>query len=54
MGVVPHAGTANEAFGDAPYVATIRVRGVPKWGGAAMRTLPLELSVELPMGPRNV
>ena len=31
-----------------------RVRGVPKWGGCAMRTFPLGPSVELPMGPENV
>ena len=41
-------------FGGAPYVATNRVRGVPKWGGGAMRTLQLGPSVELPMGPRTV
>ena len=32
MGVVPHAGPATEAFGEAPYGATKRVRGAPKWG----------------------
>eukprot|EP00959_Pyramimonas_sp_CCMP1952_P258634 5406526-Pyramimonas_sp.AAC.1 len=38
----------------APYGATKRVRGVPKWRGGGMRTMPLRPSVELPMGPRNV
>ena len=28
----PHANTATGAFGGAPYGATNRVRGVPKWG----------------------
>ena len=49
-----HANSATGAFGGAPYGATILVRGVPKWGGAPMRTLPLGPSVELPMGPRTV
>ena len=49
-----HAGPATGAFGGAPYGATKRVRGVPKWGGGGMRTLPLGPSVELPMGPRTV
>ena len=38
------------AFGGAPYRAANRVRGVPKWGGGAMRTLPFGPSVELSMG----
>ena len=42
------------AFGGAPYGATNLVRGVPKWTGGRMRTLPLGSSVELPMGPRTV
>ena len=48
-----HANPAIGAFGGAPYGATILVRGVPKWPEAAMRTLPLAPSVELPMGPRS-
>eukprot|EP00959_Pyramimonas_sp_CCMP1952_P412691 8647909-Pyramimonas_sp.AAC.1 len=36
------------------YGATQRVRDVPKWGGDAMRALPLGPSVELPTGPRSV
>ena len=31
-----------------------RVRGVPKWARVRMRGVPLEPSVELLMGPRNV
>ena len=54
MGRSPHANPATGAFGGAPYGATNRVRGAPKWGGAAMRTLPLGPSVEPPMGPRKV
>ena len=53
MRVELHANAATGAFGGAPYGATILVRGAPKWGGAAMRTLPLEPSVELPRGPGN-
>eukprot|EP00959_Pyramimonas_sp_CCMP1952_P289388 6052735-Pyramimonas_sp.AAC.1 len=30
-----------------------RVTCVPKWSGAAMRTLPLGPLVELPIGPRS-
>ena len=48
-----HAGTPTGAFGEAPDGATVLVRGVPTGGGAAMRTLPLGPSVELPMGPRS-
>ena len=54
MGRGRHADPATGAFGGAPYWATNRVRGAPKWGGAAMRALPLGPSVELPMGPRTV
>eukprot|EP00959_Pyramimonas_sp_CCMP1952_P249281 5210914-Pyramimonas_sp.AAC.1 len=36
-----------------PRGATKRVRGAPKWGGAAMWTLLLGPSVELPAGPRH-
>ena len=50
---VNHADAATVAFGEAPYGATNRVRGVPKGARATMRTQPLGLSVELPMGPRN-
>ncbi len=46
MGRGRHANPAAGAFGGAPYGAAILVRGVPKWGGAAMRTLPLGPSVE--------
>ena len=53
MGRGRNANPATEAFGGTPYGATKRVRGVPKWGGAAMRTLLLGPSVVLPMGPRN-
>ena len=42
------------AFGGGPHGATTLARGAPKWGAAAMRTLPLGPSVELPMGPRTV
>ena len=49
MGRWRHANFPTGAFGGAPYGATKRVRGVPKWGEAAMRTLPLGLSVELPL-----
>ena len=53
-----HVSAATGAFGGAPYGATKRVSGVPEWrrngGEAAMRTLPLGPSVELPVGPRNV
>ena len=54
MGRGRNANPATEAFGGAPYGATNRVKGAPKWGGAAMRALPLWPSVELPMGPRTV
>ena len=39
-----------------PRVATPlpRVKCTPNWSGAAMWTLPLESSVELPAGPRTV
>eukprot|EP00959_Pyramimonas_sp_CCMP1952_P185475 3878337-Pyramimonas_sp.AAC.1 len=46
-----HADPASGAFGRAPYGATKCVRGVPRWTRVRMRTLPLEPSVELPMGP---
>eukprot|EP00959_Pyramimonas_sp_CCMP1952_P229377 4796092-Pyramimonas_sp.AAC.1 len=36
-----HANPAAGAFGEAPYWATILVKGVPTWLEAAMRTLPL-------------
>ena len=36
------------------YWATKRVTGVPNWGGAALRTAPLEPEVKLSMGPRSV
>ena len=49
-----HANPATGAFGGAPYGATNCVSGAPQCGGAAMRTLTLGPSVELPMGPRNV
>ena len=49
-----HADAATGAFGGAPYGATERVRGAPKWGGGGMRALPLGPSVELPMVSRNV
>eukprot|EP00959_Pyramimonas_sp_CCMP1952_P312534 6541905-Pyramimonas_sp.AAC.1 len=55
---------ATGAFCGAPYGAPRRVRGVPKWVrwrhanpatvAFAIRTLQLEPSVALPMGPRNV
>ena len=54
MGWRRHARSATGAFGGAPYGATKRVRGVPEWGWNRMRAQPLEPSVELPMGPRNV
>eukprot|EP00959_Pyramimonas_sp_CCMP1952_P117303 2451877-Pyramimonas_sp.AAC.1 len=43
-----HANTAAEAYSGVPYEATNRVRGVPRWGWAATRTLPLGPSVESP------
>eukprot|EP00959_Pyramimonas_sp_CCMP1952_P467022 9490906-Pyramimonas_sp.AAC.1 len=47
------AGTATEAFGGAPYGTTKRV-GVRRTGTrAAVRTLPLEPSAELPVEPRS-
>eukprot|EP00959_Pyramimonas_sp_CCMP1952_P338446 7087839-Pyramimonas_sp.AAC.1 len=42
------------SFDGLPYGATNRVRGVPKWTGNRMRTLPVGPSVELPTGPRSV
>eukprot|EP00959_Pyramimonas_sp_CCMP1952_P132184 2763953-Pyramimonas_sp.AAC.1 len=54
MGGEPHAGPATGAFGGVPYGATKRMSGVPKWAGIRMRTLPVERSMELPMGPRSV
>eukprot|EP00959_Pyramimonas_sp_CCMP1952_P075852 1585510-Pyramimonas_sp.AAC.1 len=35
------------------YGATILLRGVPEWPEAAVRTLPLGPSAELPTGPRS-
>ena len=54
MGAVTYASAATGALGGAPYRTTKRVRGVPKWARSHMRALPLEPSVELLMGPRNV
>ena len=54
MCVVTRADLTTGAFGGAPYGGTKRVRDVPKWTRVRMRTLPLEPSVELPMGPRTV
>ena len=54
MGAVTNVNPATGAFGGAPHGATILMRGAPEWGGAAMRTLPLGPSVELPMGSRTV
>eukprot|EP00959_Pyramimonas_sp_CCMP1952_P458654 9476972-Pyramimonas_sp.AAC.1 len=52
------ANATTGTFGGAPYGATKRVRGVPKWGvephAPQKRTQPLGPSVELPMGPRSV
>eukprot|EP00959_Pyramimonas_sp_CCMP1952_P434001 9088430-Pyramimonas_sp.AAC.1 len=48
-----HADAPAGAFGGTHYGATNRVRGVPKWGGEAMRTLRLGPSVEHPMGSRT-
>eukprot|EP00959_Pyramimonas_sp_CCMP1952_P053120 1111316-Pyramimonas_sp.AAC.1 len=50
---VPSGGNACEhrhctwASGGAPYGDADAARGVPKWGGCAMRALPLEPAVEL-------
>eukprot|EP00959_Pyramimonas_sp_CCMP1952_P085482 1788050-Pyramimonas_sp.AAC.1 len=41
MGRRRHAGCATGTLGGAPCGATNRVRGVPKWGGAAMRAAPV-------------
>ena len=49
-----HASAASGALGGAPYGATNRLRGVPKWGVAHMRAVPLGPYVELPIVPRNV
>ena len=54
MGWGRHANAAIWALDGAPSGATKRVRGVPKWGGAAMRTLQMGPSLERSMGPRNV
>ena len=53
MGRVRHADCATGTLGGAPYEATKRLRGVPKWAGGRMRTMPLGLSVEPPMRPRS-
>eukprot|EP00959_Pyramimonas_sp_CCMP1952_P031101 652139-Pyramimonas_sp.AAC.1 len=45
-----HANFPTGAFGSAPYGATKRVRGVPNWGGGAMRTFPLNLRWSSPWG----
>eukprot|EP00959_Pyramimonas_sp_CCMP1952_P284212 5940809-Pyramimonas_sp.AAC.1 len=47
MGRGRHASLATGAFAGAPMT------GAPTWPEAAMRTLPVALSVELPMGPRS-
>eukprot|EP00959_Pyramimonas_sp_CCMP1952_P310803 6504262-Pyramimonas_sp.AAC.1 len=44
----------NIFFGGAPYGATRRVLGVPKWVWGCMWTVALGPSVEHPMGPRNI
>eukprot|EP00959_Pyramimonas_sp_CCMP1952_P027961 586698-Pyramimonas_sp.AAC.1 len=36
-----HAGCATGTLDGAPHGATTRVKGVPKWGGGAMRAAPL-------------
>eukprot|EP00959_Pyramimonas_sp_CCMP1952_P470243 9496305-Pyramimonas_sp.AAC.1 len=54
MGRRRPAGCATATLNGAPYGATKRMRGVPKWCGAAMRAAPLGPSVELPMCPRSV
>eukprot|EP00959_Pyramimonas_sp_CCMP1952_P180465 3773648-Pyramimonas_sp.AAC.1 len=41
-------------FGGAPYRDTKRVEGVPNGCSGRIRTQPLEPSVELPIGLRNV
>ena len=45
-----HASAATGVFGGTPYGDTVHVKGVPGCGGAAMRALPLEPSVGLPLG----
>eukprot|EP00959_Pyramimonas_sp_CCMP1952_P128675 2691164-Pyramimonas_sp.AAC.1 len=45
-----HAVPATGAFGGAPYTATKRVRGAPKYGWNCMRTLPLGPSAEHHIG----
>ena len=50
MGRWRHANFPTGAFGGAPYGATKRVRGLPKWARVHMRTLPREPSAELPVG----
>eukprot|EP00959_Pyramimonas_sp_CCMP1952_P184853 3865264-Pyramimonas_sp.AAC.1 len=47
MGLRCHADAPAGAVGGAPSEATNRVRGVPQWGGGAMRTLPQRPGVEL-------
>ena len=51
-GLRKRANHPTGAFGGAPYMATSRVRGAPKWGGEVMRAIPLGPLVELPMGSR--
>ena len=47
VGVVTYAIPASGALGGAPYEATKRMRGGPKWAWSPMRFLPLGPSVEL-------
>eukprot|EP00959_Pyramimonas_sp_CCMP1952_P057935 1209313-Pyramimonas_sp.AAC.1 len=50
MGPRAHANPVTGAFGVAPTGAPKRVRGVPTWARARMRTLPLEHSAALDAG----
>ena len=54
MWVELYADPATGAFGGSPYGATNPVRDAPTRGWNCMWALQLGLSVELPMGPRNL
>ena len=45
IGAVTHAGPATGAFGGAPYGATKRARGVPKWARSHMELIPSKSEV---------
>eukprot|EP00959_Pyramimonas_sp_CCMP1952_P155313 3249601-Pyramimonas_sp.AAC.1 len=49
-----HASPATEAFGEAPYGATKRLRGVPKWVRWRHAKAATGALGGAPVGPRNV